>query len=153
MGPIDAPSIRKNGRYDKAIFCLRHDRNLGHTCRSKDPHVALDLLSRTERLPIVIGKLDCRPAIGVVELADQACRIEGVIAAGVAVAEIVRQQSATRAAMTPSIRQAWSASSTTPMAGRQSSFPITIGRRSVRLRRSSATCGSLERQVWLRFLS
>src|SRR5271170_733844 len=94
MGPIDALSIRKNGRYDKAIFCLRHDRNLGHTCRSKDPHVALDLLSRTERLPIVIGKLDCRPAIGVVELADQACRIEGVIAARVTVAEIVRQQSA-----------------------------------------------------------
>src|SRR5579859_3032177 len=85
---------RKAGEKAPPARLLRYYRRFGDAGEPEDALVTLDFSARTERFLEIVGKLHGGPAVGVVELADQAQRVEIHAAVGIAVAEIVGQQRA-----------------------------------------------------------
>src|SRR5262249_33206410 len=65
-----------------------------HARASEDATVTFDFIMRPKCLFEIIGELDSRPAVSVIELADEAGWIEGIVSTRITVAKIICQQSA-----------------------------------------------------------
>src|ERR1700733_12542558 len=74
--------------------------NIADPNSAKHTAITFDFLRRSQGFCEVVRKLHCRPAFHAGDFADQAYRIEAGIAAGIATAEIVGQQSTPTGAKT-----------------------------------------------------
>jgi hypothetical protein len=54
------------------VLLLRHNRGFCNAGQAEDTLVALDFCTRAQRFLEIVGKFHGRPAIGIIELADQA---------------------------------------------------------------------------------
>src|SRR6516165_2969525 len=68
---------------------LHVDRDVGNAGGAEDAAIALDFRGRSQRLGVVVGEFHGGTAIDFAELADQADGVKAVIAARIAITEIV----------------------------------------------------------------
>lgn len=71
---------------------LGHYRRIGNTGDPKNLPVALDFRGGAHGLGVVVRELDRRTAVDLAQLADEADRVEAIVAMGIAIAKIVGQQ-------------------------------------------------------------